>query len=240
MTFLKVKSLKKSIPFAPGYLRFYGAWLRFGLDEKKFPTEQEWEQFFYPSISLEQESSLSILELIKIFPQSLTYYQKLLKSLKKERRLLEKNARQKLIKIFFLARRKFIENPSEAHQLTQLAYEFIYERPLKILHQKIQRVKYIIALYSLLKPSGSLSDDNNRITYYDLEAAKAIPISSFIEPNRAGFILCPFHKEKTPSCKIYNNRFFCFGCGEFGDTIDLFQKLFGVGFLEAVKKLLHK
>lgn len=42
------------------------------------------------------------------------------------------------------------------------------------------------------------------------------------EPNRAGFIVCPFHNEKTGSMKIYGktNRFKCFGCDVWGDVID--------------------
>lgn len=29
-------------------------------------------------------------------------------------------------------------------------------------------------------------------------------------------VLCPFHKEDTPSCKIYENGYHCFGCGKSG------------------------
>lgn len=36
-------------------------------------------------------------------------------------------------------------------------------------------------------------------------------------PNRAGFISCPFHKEKTGSMKIYKDSYNCFGCGANGD-----------------------
>ena len=35
-----------------------------------------------------------------------------------------------------------------------------------------------------------------------------------IQPNRAGFIQCPFHKgDREPSMKIYEKDFHCFGCG---------------------------
>lgn len=51
--------------------------------------------------------------------------------------------------------------------------------------------------------------------------------------------LCPFHREKTPSCFIYpeSNRFHCFGCGESGDIISLTQYLYGVDFKDAVELL---
>ena len=43
------------------------------------------------------------------------------------------------------------------------------------------------------------------------------------EPNRANFICCPFHNEKTPSMKIYEQDFYCFGGGEHGDVISFVQ-----------------
>ena len=50
------------------------------------------------------------------------------------------------------------------------------------------------------------------------------------KPNRAGFICCPFHKEKTASMKIYKRDFNCFGCGANGDIftfvmlMDIYRK----------------
>lgn len=57
------------------------------------------------------------------------------------------------------------------------------------------------------------------------------------EPNRAKFICCPFHNEKTPSMKIYEKDFHCFGCGEHGDVITFVQKLFGLSFPDTLKKI---
>lgn len=57
------------------------------------------------------------------------------------------------------------------------------------------------------------------------------------EPNHAGFLCCPFHQEKTPSCKIYDRRFCCFGCGKKGSVIDFVMELFGLGFTDAVNRL---
>ena len=50
---------------------------------------------------------------------------------------------------------------------------------------------------------------------------------------------CPFHNEKTPSFNINDSRGFyhCFGCGESGDAIKFVQKMEGLSFVEAVKKL---
>ena len=58
-----------------------------------------------------------------------------------------------------------------------------------------------------------------------------------ISVNDKGFTLCPFHIENTPSFKIYNESFYCFGCGESGTAIDFVMKYFGLTNIEAVKKL---
>lgn len=55
--------------------------------------------------------------------------------------------------------------------------------------------------------------------------------------NRAGFITCPFHSEKTASCKIYDSSFYCFGCGVGGDVVSFVQKLFTLNFKAAVVRI---
>ena len=57
------------------------------------------------------------------------------------------------------------------------------------------------------------------------------------EPNKKGFMCCPFHLEKTPSMRIYEKDYHCFGCGEHGDVITFVQKLFNLSFQEALKKI---
>lgn len=57
------------------------------------------------------------------------------------------------------------------------------------------------------------------------------------ETDRKGFICCPFHKEKTPSMKVYKQDYHCFGCGEHGDVISFVQKLFNLTFPETLKKI---
>ena len=34
-----------------------------------------------------------------------------------------------------------------------------------------------------------------------------------------GMIICPFHSDNSPSCKIYEDHFHCFGCNRHGDVI---------------------
>lgn len=54
---------------------------------------------------------------------------------------------------------------------------------------------------------------------------------------RGGFISCPFHSEKTASCKIYSDSFYCFGCGAGGDAIQFVSLLFSLPFQETIKKM---
>lgn len=58
-------------------------------------------------------------------------------------------------------------------------------------------------------------------------------------PTKAGFICCPFHSEKTPSLKLYDRRFHCFGCGAHGSVIDFVSALYGITPLDAAKKIAH-
>ncbi len=50
---------------------------------------------------------------------------------------------------------------------------------------------------------------------------------------------CPFHHEKTPSFSIHEAKglYHCFGCGESGTAITFVQKMEGLSFVEAVRKL---
>lgn len=54
-----------------------------------------------------------------------------------------------------------------------------------------------------------------------------------IQPNRAGFIRCPFHKEKTASMKIYKDSYYCFGCGASGDIFDFVCRMDNLTFRAA-------
>ena len=50
-------------------------------------------------------------------------------------------------------------------------------------------------------------------------------------------VCCPFHADRTPSMKLNEDYFYCFGCGASGDVIDLAARLFGLSGYEAAKKL---
>ena len=58
-----------------------------------------------------------------------------------------------------------------------------------------------------------------------------------LEVNRGNMVCCPFHADRTPSMKLNEDYFYCFGCGATGDVIDLAARLFDLSKYEAVQKL---
>ena len=57
-------------------------------------------------------------------------------------------------------------------------------------------------------------------------------------PVRQGnMVCCPFHADRTPSMKLNEDYFYCFGCGAHGDVIALTAQLFDLPPAEAAKKL---
>ena len=75
------------------------------------------------------------------------------------------------------------------------------------------------------------------------EAVKAaVPVRAAaekygLEVNYAGIVRCPFHEDHTPSLKLYEDHFYCFGCGRHGDVVDLTAKLFSIPPYDAACRL---
>ncbi|HBM81322.1 MAG TPA: DNA primase [Clostridiaceae bacterium] len=70
-------------------------------------------------------------------------------------------------------------------------------------------------------------------------------ISDYVSLQKKGknyFGLCPFHKEKTPSFSVLQDKqiFHCFGCGAGGNVISFIMKYRNVDFIEAVKILAER
>lgn len=57
--------------------------------------------------------------------------------------------------------------------------------------------------------------------------------------SRSSMICCPFHNDDSPSMKLYDDHFYCFGCGEHGDVIDFVSKLFSLSPKEAAERLAY-
>jgi len=63
--------------------------------------------------------------------------------------------------------------------------------------------------------------------------------TKLIQRGKDFWCCCPFHDEKTPSCKINETQesFYCFGCGAKGDIFTLYTDLYNYNFVDAVKEL---
>ena len=71
---------------------------------------------------------------------------------------------------------------------------------------------------------------------------EAVPIplaaeSYGLTANHAGMACCPFHDDHTPSLRLNEDYFYCFGCGAGGDVVSLTARLFDLGPYEAASKL---
>ena len=85
---------------------------------------------------------------------------------------------------------------------------------------------------------------NTKNNFMDIKNIKSrLPIKKVltyynIPVNRNHHIHCPFHEDKTPSCRVYEttNSFYCFGCGKTGDVIDFIMYKEGITKHEAILK----
>ena len=58
-----------------------------------------------------------------------------------------------------------------------------------------------------------------------------------LDVRRGNMVTCPFHRDRDPSMKLYDDHYHCFGCGAHGDVITLVQGLFGLSAMDAVRQL---
>lgn len=91
--------------------------------------------------------------------------------------------------------------------------------------------------------SGRISDDKIREVQERAEILDVV--SSYVALKRSGANhvgLCPFHAEKTPSFNVNPPRqiYHCFGCGVGGDAISFVQRIEGLSFPEAVRRLAER
>lgn len=75
-----------------------------------------------------------------------------------------------------------------------------------------------------------MTKDEVKQTYSMLDIVKRYGL----EPNRAGFIHCPFHPgDRGASLKLYKDNFYCYGCGATGDIFKFVMLMDGVSFKDA-------
>ena len=76
--------------------------------------------------------------------------------------------------------------------------------------------------------------DTSSISFAPPQAAGLIHSAVPPLPTKSPILREPFWH---PSMKLYEDHFYCFGCGATGDVIDFTARLFGISPFEAVKKL---
>lgn len=102
------------------------------------------------------------------------------------------------------------------------------------------RVEPYVKLHQRIVSSqqAKLAQRTDSITDAMIARAREFPIEDMYDGRlRRGSGLCPFHSEKTPSFNIKNNKYKCFGCGEYGDSISFYMKMNNVGFIQAVRAM---
>lgn len=112
--------------------------------------------------------------------------------------------------------------------------------------QDLLEIKHQIARLQRLLTVANGKKIKGEITQEQIQQARSIPLESIVNQpfkkfGKALIGLCPLHKEKTPSFRIYleNNTCWCFGCQQGGDVINLVRLLHGYSFREAVAYLTH-
>jgi hypothetical protein len=81
------------------------------------------------------------------------------------------------------------------------------------------------------------------VTELMIATAREYPITDLFEslvgtPIRNGMASCPWHDDHNASFSMRRyNHFRCFSCGEKGSVIDLYMKMNGVTFYQAVQQL---
>lgn len=125
----------------------------------------------------------------------------------------------------------------EAHAKTNRPYveRAIIARFIREDESRMERIQKEIAFHNaaLFHPEAANRD---RITADMIDRAREYPIDNLLDVRR-GYALCLFHQDRHPSMYVKNNFAHCFSCGKTADTIDVYRKLHGTSFPEAVRAL---
>lgn len=194
--------------------------------------------------------TLSPSELVKIFPEALPIIKRNLRIYRKQLKSIVMPLADELFDAWLIAIYSGNDPSFDTDKAADWLNNFIYKKERwNILddnrifrgpawyEKHIKRLKLLEKLYMLKDkplPAGEIS-------HADIQLAKQVPITNYLEKQRNGFARCIFHHEKTGSMKIYkDNHFHCFGCGKTGDVIAIVMQVAGCGFLDAVRKILGK
>ena len=129
---------------------------------------------------------------------------------------------------------------SKRGQSTSVNLRLIYNVASKdYIQPKINRLEKQI--YRLKQQNRFLSSDQKDNPPLNVDGAKEYPIPEILQGAGIKLIHNKFaiRDEKTPSCNYYkdSNSYYDFGSAEGGDSVDLYMKIYGCNFVEAVRML---
>lgn len=174
-------------------------------------------------------------ELLTVYPEGLSIVKRIIRDTKQEiDRVNSENMPH-----FEAALDRIYFHGGEDWQIevwVMLAKFWYLDQHIEPLQKKLTQNERILRLHEIRVHTKDSPDEVNELT---IRNAKLVEMSEVVseKPNHAGFVRCPFHNEKTASCKIHKHRYHCFGCGADGDVIDWLTKTQGLSFLEAVRQL---
>jgi len=180
---------------------------------------------------LKEPSFEDLLEILRDFPEpfrndlldcNINYWQKRLEELKEN----FENIAQKIINLSL-----------EEQKLLEAIILKTYESTYKLI---MKRLGFLLSLKKALNnqqiPLISIDEIKNisivEVAYNLGLSLKPVGTDKYVS-------FCPFHEENHPSLTFFTNssRFYCFGCHEKGDVIDLVMKIKKLSFKQALEYL---
>jgi len=169
------------------------------------------------------KSNYTSAQWLELYPELNTDFQRLLQEAEKEHRDLV-NSIKKLIRTFM---RLGEPNYQIGKELTRLTLGLRLE-------EVSSRIKWL--KQGLVKELAS----KRSVSASQVEKARNYPIINLLsERPKKGLIKCPWHKEKTLSCKVYPTHLHCVFCGKSQDSIGFLMEQKHMSFPDAVKFLME-
>lgn len=143
-----------------------------------------------------------------------------------------------LIEMLEIKRRKTDKMEAKNRKISSFEAIHLFKDDLySICMQKIRNNEDVDVFQDILNKIRSFQTMN-------IHKARNVNIRALLESfgikvNNRGFACCPFHEEKTASFKIFDNsnRYRCFGCDKYGDSIQLMRDYKKMDFKESVQFL---
>lgn len=111
-------------------------------------------------------------------------------------------------------------------------------KPLEVLLTK-EDIKELSHRLDKIEKEIYFTENPSEDTTERVMLAKDVPFDNFLEFNKFGQAVCPFHGDTAPSMKLYqNNTVYCFSCHKSWDTIQFVRDMYDLSFKEAIAKCL--